>query len=202
MSDPTGGQNLGRPPALDDAKRKTVIALLSNGSSRRVAAGYVGCAPSTITRTAARDPDFAAEVAHAEHHAEIEALRLVRNAARKERYWRAAAWLLERRNPNDFAPRKPNVLTDDQLRQALAWLATVVLKDLPEEDYESIMRRLDRLAPLLQPPDDEPNTPSTGPGFATDPTEVVDDFGEGPSPQLAEEQAHPEIVGDANETTL
>ncbi len=57
------GQNLGRPPVLDETKRKTIIALLANGSSRRMAAGYVGCAPSTITRTAARDPEFAAQLA-------------------------------------------------------------------------------------------------------------------------------------------
>jgi len=35
---------------LDESKRRVIIALVTNGSSRRVAARYVGCAPSTITR--------------------------------------------------------------------------------------------------------------------------------------------------------
>ncbi len=33
-----------------------------------------------------------------------------------DRYWRAAAWILERKNPDDFAPRKPNVVTEEQMK--------------------------------------------------------------------------------------
>ncbi len=51
---------------LDDAKRRMVIALVTQGSSRRVAGRYVGCAGTTITRTAQRDPEFAAQLARAE----------------------------------------------------------------------------------------------------------------------------------------
>ena len=58
-------------PMLDESNRRTIIALITNGSSRRVAARYVGCAHTTITRTAARDPEFAAQLARAEHSAEI-----------------------------------------------------------------------------------------------------------------------------------
>ena len=43
---------------LDEEKREIVLRLLANGNSRRVAARYAGCAPSTITRTAQRDEDF------------------------------------------------------------------------------------------------------------------------------------------------
>jgi IS30 family transposase len=42
---------------LDETKRLKIIAIVSNGSSRRTAARYVGCSPSTITRTAARHPE-------------------------------------------------------------------------------------------------------------------------------------------------
>lgn len=83
----------GRPPVLDERKRRIVLALLANGSSQRVAARYVGCSPSTIANTIDRDPEFADVMAQAEQNSEIEALRLLRNAARKDRYWRAAAWL-------------------------------------------------------------------------------------------------------------
>ena len=97
MDEQPAGHNFGRPAVLDETKRRMIIALLMNGSSRRMAAGFVGCAPSTITRTAARDPEFAAQLARAEGNAETEALSLIRKAAHKERYWQAAAWLLERR---------------------------------------------------------------------------------------------------------
>jgi transposase len=139
------GHAPGRPPVLDEARRRTIIALLMNGSSRRMAAAYVGCSPSTITRTAARDPEFAARLARAEGSAETEALALIRKAARKERYWRAAAWYLERRNPTDFAPCKRDVVTEDRLRRMLGSLATLVVKDISEEKFEQILDRLDQI---------------------------------------------------------
>ena len=37
-----------RPPVLDDAKRREILAILAVGCSRRAAAQYVGCAPRTI----------------------------------------------------------------------------------------------------------------------------------------------------------
>lgn len=71
---------------LDQAKRQKIIALLANGSSRRMAARYVRCSPSTIARTAAADQVFADQLAAAESSAEIDALRAVRAAFRKDRY--------------------------------------------------------------------------------------------------------------------
>jgi len=46
-----------RRDVLDAAKRQKILALVANGSSRRTAARYVGCEPSTIGRTAMRDPE-------------------------------------------------------------------------------------------------------------------------------------------------
>ena len=105
----------GRPAVLDPAKRRQIAALLTVGCSRRVAARYVGCSPSTISRTAARDPAFAEELARAETHQQVELLAAIRRAAKTDRYWRAGAWLLERTNPQDFAPQKPGLFTADQV---------------------------------------------------------------------------------------
>ena len=49
----------GRPPVLDEQKRGQILAILSVGCSQNMAAQYVGCAASTIQRTAERDPKFA-----------------------------------------------------------------------------------------------------------------------------------------------
>ncbi len=156
MTDPVANPGPGRPPVLDEAKRRRIIALLANGSSRRIAARYVGCAPSTITRTALRDFQFATELAHAERSAEIEALHNLRKAARNERYWRAAAWLLERTNPDDFAQRQPNVATEAQIRQAVVALADVLLEGLSDERYHEILRRLANLLGASPAEWDEP----------------------------------------------
>ncbi len=195
---------------MDEAKRKVILALLTNGSSRRVAAAYVGCSPGTITRTALRDPDFAAELARAENHAEVEALRALREAARKDRYWRAAAWILERKNPDDFAPRKPNVVTEEQLWQVLGMMAEYLLQDLSEENYRKIMRRLKRAAieeaistdkktPTFGPINDD-STPSAGSGFSTDPTRELCKLRKCDSPHVIAYQIVPHINIDANQT--
>ena len=130
---------------LDEPKRRLIVALVANGSSRRVGASFVGCAPSTITRTAARDPDFAQQMAHAEQTAEISLLRSVQKASRMSKHWRAAAWLLERRNPEDFAVRHPNIVTEQQMADAINQIAEGINQDLPEENYRRTIQRLDAI---------------------------------------------------------
>ena len=133
----------GRRPLLDDDKRTQILAILTNGSSRRIAAHYVGCSPGTITHTAQRDPQFADQLARAEQTAEIELLRSIRNAARQEKYWRAAAWLLERRNPADFALRPPQTFTAEQFEAQVAAMAKLILDLLPPDWQAKILQELD-----------------------------------------------------------
>ncbi len=135
----------GRPPALDEEKRRTIIALLANGSSSRMAAGYVGCSPATLMRTMDRDPDFAAAVARAERSTEIEALRRIKAASQESRYWRAAAWLLERRNPQEFADRPPKALTEEQIARMFRLMADPFVVKMPDKDFFEAMERLESL---------------------------------------------------------
>lgn len=130
---------------LDESKRRQIIALIANGSSRRVAARYVGCAGTTITRTATRDPEFAAQLAHAEHIAEINLLRSIQKAGQIPKHWRAAAWLLERSNPEDFVLRQPDLVTEEQMATSLTQIAEALAEDLPEENYRRAMRKLETI---------------------------------------------------------
>ena len=86
-----------RSPLTEDVRR-VIIALLSNGSSRRMAARYVGVHPASLSRLMACELQFCEEVLR-ERDVEIEALRQIREAGKDPRYWRAGAWLLERRSP-------------------------------------------------------------------------------------------------------
>ena len=144
MSDPKTSTP-GRPPALDPDKRQRVIALLTIGCSRRVAARHIGCAPSTITRTAARDPDFADQVARAETNLEVELLDSIRQAAKTDRYWRAAAWLLERKNQQDYTRRSIRVYTHEQVIQFLAAALDTLRKELPQPQRDQAIQKLDTL---------------------------------------------------------
>ena len=142
-------EGIGRNPVLDTAKRNRIIAMLVNGSSRRMAAAYVGCAPSTITRTILRDPQFAMEISQAEQTSEIQALRAIRKAYQEPRYWRAAAWLLERRNPNDFTVRKPNILTEEAAKDAIDVFIKVAMEEVTDrKQYRRMMERVSEVLGL------------------------------------------------------
>jgi hypothetical protein len=112
-----------RAYVLNDAKRKTIIALIANGSSRRAAA----------------------ELARAEQATEVSLLRSVHAAAKETKHWRAAAWLLERRNPEDFAPRPLNLFTEQQMADMISQIVEIVHGDLTDETYRRAMEKLDEL---------------------------------------------------------
>ena len=97
-----------------------IVAILSVGCSQNMAAQYVGCSPATIQRTAERDPKFAKQLREAKGNAELGLVKNIRNAAKKEQYWRAAAWALERGFPEKYARRGPDVITVEQIGLLLA----------------------------------------------------------------------------------
>lgn len=119
--------------SLDDMKKREIAAILTVGCSLTCAAKYVGCASSTIRRAAQRDKEFAAALAKAEQQAEIGFMKNIQKAAKKEQYWRAAAWALERRHPERYGARGPDVLTLQEVRQLLARLAQHITEELPDE---------------------------------------------------------------------
>ena len=132
----------GRPPALDDLAKAEILALLSVGLSQRRVAAYVGCDPSTIWRTAQRDPDFHRDIRRALAKAELKPLLRVVDASQTS--WRAAAWLTKRNQSKSARKRKARDEEDQR------------------SDYEkSDQYKLDMLDRLLEhppagmsPPDD------------------------------------------------
>lgn len=139
---------------LDETKRNQILSLVAHGASRRVAARIVGCAPSTITRTGDRDPEFGTQLAHAAAGAEVEAIRCIRTALKEPKYWRAAAWLLERKNPRDFGLRPLATFTGQQLAELLLDINRVLWEDLPEEYCQRALKKLQAVQAELQAADD------------------------------------------------
>jgi len=147
----------GRPPVLDSGKRREILAILSVGCSRRTAARYVGCSPTTIQNTADRDAAFAEELGRAENRAEIGYLKSIQKAAKKEQYWRAAAWALERRNPEDYGPRHPETVTIEELKQLLTQLTQIIVGEVPVSEFrKQILKHVGRWTG--EPVPDAPDT--------------------------------------------
>ncbi|NLY01270.1 MAG: hypothetical protein GXY83_34705 [Rhodopirellula sp.] len=144
------GKRSGRT-SFDEVARREVLAIIRNGNSRRVAARYIGCAPSTITRAAARDPEFAAELSRAESMVEIHALQAIRSAASTDRYWRAAAWLLERRSPSDFARKSDGRYTVAEVFEILARVLAALGERIPSEQREWAIQKLNTVLVEFEP---------------------------------------------------
>ncbi len=145
---PTGKSATERKPdrkldpreALNELRQKVVVALLSLGFSRRTAARHVGVSHTSIARAAARDGRFAKELSDAESVADYSVLKTVRDAGRQEKYWRAAAWLLERRLPDEFGHRTPHSFSGDQVMGLLAEVFSYALPALKDDRKDQFMR--------------------------------------------------------------
>ena len=92
----------GRPPVITPEVLEQMCELLSLGFTRAQAAAHLGIDRSTVTRTAQRDPELAAELERAEEASELQPQLTIIAEARKN--WRAAVWLIEhkakRRRPS------------------------------------------------------------------------------------------------------
>ncbi len=125
---------------LNELRQKMLCALLMQGFSRRTAARHVGVSHTSIARAAARDPRFARELSNAESVADLSILKTVRDAGRQEKYWRAAAWLLERRLPDEFGHRTPHSFSGDQVMRLLADVFSYALPALKDDQKDQFMR--------------------------------------------------------------
>jgi hypothetical protein len=147
---------LGRPKVLDTVKQASICALLNAGCSRRQAAKYVGCAPSTIGYLAANDPHFAAQVRQAEMQKEVRPLRNLMQASGK--HWRAAAWLLERQFPNLYARRQPDLMTRHEFREAISSLTNALIDAVPvAADRRAVRNRIGQVLDGLDAGEERPH---------------------------------------------
>ena len=130
---------MGRPSKLTPATHRIVVEALATGCYRETAAEYAGIGVSTFYRWMEQGE---ADIEHdrqspyrelleaiklAESHAEVEALELIRSAAKKT--WTAAAWLLERKKPDQWG-RRVKVDTGAEHGQRIAAVIQGVLTDL------------------------------------------------------------------------
>ena len=108
----------GRHRVLDESKCREICALITVGCSIQAAARYVGCSRNTIRREAARNEEFADLLRYAEIEARIRPVRTMQEASGT--HWRAAAWLLERTQPEEYARAAANLVKIETVQDFVA----------------------------------------------------------------------------------
>lgn len=100
---------MGRPLKLTPELQSKIVEALKMGSTRRLAAEYAGIGESTLrvwlTRKGPAYVALVAAVKEAESKSCVGALAKINKAA-TDGQWQAAAWLLERRHPEEFGRRQ------------------------------------------------------------------------------------------------
>ena len=131
-------------PPISEIKQREILALLSVGCSRRTAARYVNCTQKAIDELAQANPDFAEKLRKAEANLEIESIKNMFNAAKQEKNWRASAWLLERKSPEEFLKKKPDVIPAGLLDTLLNRIVTLLIEECPAAvQRKGLLKKLD-----------------------------------------------------------
>lgn len=147
----------GRIRTLDETKQAELCLLVNYGCTVQFAAKHVGCSRATVYREACRNPDFAERLRRAEQNAHLHPVRTLQQAARDN--WRAAAWLLERTCPDDYARKPANVVRIETVRDMVSRFLAVLeaeLSDSPENQEvclrltRAIEETFDSVAPAAQ----------------------------------------------------
>jgi hypothetical protein len=107
---------------LDAARRGRLMAALEAGATLRMAAAAAGVSEDTLSRWRKTRPDLQAEINQAEAQGAVKALEQIRAAAQGGA-WQAAAWMLERRYPNEYGRRAPAVENVNELEIVRGWLS-------------------------------------------------------------------------------
>ena len=131
---------------LNQSQQREILAILSVGCSRKTAARYAGCPVVAISRHAKANPDFAGKLRRAEQNLEIESMKTVFNAAKQDKYWRASAWALERKDPESFQKLKPDAIPAAYLNDILDKIIELILEEFPNaRQRKGFLKRLQSL---------------------------------------------------------
>ena len=125
---------------MDTAKKVKFAQLVRESHSLEEAAEWVDVSIRTVQRERRRDEDFDHEVRLAQQ-ASPDPLRLMENAART--HWRAAAWLLERTRPEEYAREPANTARDFQVEAALGMLLEAALAATAPEQRAAFYQQVE-----------------------------------------------------------
>ncbi len=133
----------GRRRTLDRNKKTLLCDAVSRGATMTEAAFTVGVSLRTVQREARIDPDFDQKLRSA-HTDKPDPLAMMQSAART--HWRAAAWLLERSNPENYGRRSASSCTPFQFDEAMKVVVEAALRLAPPENRAKVYAHLSAAA--------------------------------------------------------
>ena len=135
----------GRPHALNEARCAEICDLVAAGHTVAAVARLIGCNVKTIRRHASRDEEFGRLLRAAELSSRADPLKMMRRAAGGS--WRAAAWLLERTEPERYARQAPATCRPELVQQAFTRLIEAALQRLGDEaSRRTVYQQLNQVA--------------------------------------------------------
>jgi hypothetical protein len=130
---------------LDPERKEQILVLISQGCTFAEAAELVGCTDRTISREAAREPEFRRAILRATTRVREFPIALLHRAAAK--HWRAAAWLLERTQPHRYAARRPAACDLPDLESACRRIIDAALTVVEDPAVRSrLQERMEQVA--------------------------------------------------------
>ncbi len=143
----------GRPQQFTSQQQQKLLDHIAQGASTEEAARIVGVSLRTVQRQARYNEFFDRNLQLALRSPPSTPETLLKHAART--HWRAAAWLLERTDPDHYGKRPANSCSPEKLLDIMAFLIETALEATPEEHRARLYRRLrdvaDKLFDLMMP---------------------------------------------------
>jgi hypothetical protein len=134
----------GRPRTLTDSKQEQLLNHVGQGATVAEAAELVGVSLRTVQREAKDNEPFGNDLQQALGSAPSDPYQLMLAAART--HWRAAAWMLDRSDPDRFGKRPPNCCRPEQMRDLASSLIEAALQFASPEQRELLDRSLQAVA--------------------------------------------------------
>lgn len=129
----------GSSRVMTPERRARLCELIAASHAIEEASEAIGVSIRTVQRERKRDEDFDHEVLLALQKTP-DPLKLMEQAART--HWRAAAWLLERRHPEEYARKPVNATSPKQVAAALRFVQEAALEAVPAEFHAALYRHV------------------------------------------------------------
>jgi hypothetical protein len=134
----------GRPREFDQLLQSEFLDHVGQGATVAQAAKIVGTSLRTVQREAKLNDDFHTDLKLALETAPVNPERLMGQAARA--HWRAAAWMLERSEPDRYGKRPPHSCSVENLQGIMTQLIELALETTPAEQREAVYGRMRSVA--------------------------------------------------------